>query len=342
MEIGMKISELTEVAKLQGEEFIPMQVGGENYKLKISHLLKEANEINISSINGMEYDLQGAITALDAYLVENMKKVGIKVTFVSSVHHKAETWMYQGGAFTTPASWSNQPSGGYQRVLAEKLGATFNEVSGYYERNGLTDITTDEMNNMVAAHLSTIMANSFAGYLSSKRSRTNLSTKSIEDYSRNFGDVDCRFLGNTNEDLEVFRCNPITVAENSFSGVFTNCRKLKKVECVFNISRCNSKIIPFTNDTNLTHFRLKNLRADIKLNTLSNADFDSLAFLIKEATPSNSITITVETSRYSLLKGTATAEEYQATGHAKKEWMKIDTDAVSKQISFADGGLAQV
>lgn len=40
------------------------------------------------------------------------------------------------------------PAGGYNRALFEAAGAVFNEESGYYELNGLTDITEEEMSTI--------------------------------------------------------------------------------------------------------------------------------------------------------------------------------------------------
>lgn len=52
-------------------------------------------------------------------------------------------------------------------------------------------------------------------------------------------------------------------------------------------------------------------------------------------TYSNITTVTVHSTPYSLLTGTATGDQYTATGHTKEEWMKIVTDGTAKGITFA-------
>lgn len=46
---------------------------------------------------------------------------------------------------------TNAPKGGYNRALFEAAGAVYNEETGFYELNGLTDITEDEMCNIYIA-----------------------------------------------------------------------------------------------------------------------------------------------------------------------------------------------
>lgn len=78
---------------------------------------------------------------------------------------------------------TNAPKGGYNRALFEAAGAVYNEETGFYELNGLTDITEEEMydiytyNNMLnIGDLIQLYCNPYT------KTRTNIPPKTAKDF----------------------------------------------------------------------------------------------------------------------------------------------------------------
>ena len=148
--INSKIESINKKNAEQDSEIAAIKAKDVAQDSKLTELDKEINEYNISAITGKQYaSLQDAIAELNTYLKDG-KAVGLKCTFVKTSTNKAETWMYQGGSFVNVESWSNEPPGGYMRALFEATkgtsnGVKYNENTGFYELNELTDITEYEM-----------------------------------------------------------------------------------------------------------------------------------------------------------------------------------------------------
>lgn len=66
-------------------------------------------------------------------------------------------------------------------------------------------------------------------------------------------------------------------------------------------------------------------------------DYISLRYIpdnVQGSSYDNITTITVDALPYSLLTGTATPEQYGATGHTQEEWAQIQTDSTAKGITY--------
>lgn len=193
---------------------------------------------------------------------------------------------------------------GTLRDLYISAGAVYNEQTGYYELNGLTDITEEEMR--------TIWQEDLSGWY--RKGRTNL-TRNIA-YKGNDGGYSggqkmsniCK--GNTN--LEVFNFGSDFYASYSFVA-FNGCTKLREVLPQY-------KIIPYTNSLGYNLFdncpALQEVRFDMQYVTYGKVLFSESPLLSKESVLSiittmgsvpkeNPFTITLHPTAYARLKDDA-------------------------------------
>lgn len=82
----------------------------------------------------------------------------------------------------------------------------------------------------------------------------------------------------------------------------------------------------------------KGIDITINLAGAPNIDYSSFRYIPDNTYGSEdyskTTTIQIDAAPYALLTGTATEEQYTATGHTKEEWMQIVTDSTAKGITF--------
>lgn len=79
------------------------------------------NELNVSTLyptsgegGTNKYTLSGAIAQVPA---EYRTNVGLKITFINNETTKPETWVYNGGTFTTSTNWTQGSGSGGNKIL---------------------------------------------------------------------------------------------------------------------------------------------------------------------------------------------------------------------------------
>lgn len=190
------------------------------------------------------------------------------------------------------------------RDLYISAGAKYNETSGYYELNGLTDITEEQMR--------TIWQEDLSGWY--RKGRTNL-TRNIAykgtdgGYS---GGQKMSNICNRNTNLEVFNFGSDFYASYSFVA-FLGCTKLREVLPQY-------KIVPYTESLGYNLFNgctaLQEVRFDMRYVTRGNVLFSESPLLSKESVLSiittmgsvpkeNPFTITLHPTAYARLKDDA-------------------------------------
>lgn len=235
----------------------------------------------------------------------------------------------------------NIAPGGYLRSLFESAGALYNEETGFYEMNGLTDITEEEIiatyrltyksNGRSTDVISFVNMNVNSGYYPI---RTNFPVNYIPNYG-----IKAFSLWFTSIEILNVSYRPYPIGESDIclwagSFDFYAASSLRKVIGIIKFTGTSwtivERVLP-----KLASIKFSGINKSVSLKGIQVMDYDSIKFAVDEATNTSSITITVYSTRYALLSGTATDEEYTATGHTKEEWMQIATDATAKQISFA-------
>lgn len=193
---------------------------------------------------------------------------------------------------------------GTLRDMYISAGAKYNEATGYYELNGLTDITEEEMR--------TIWQEDLSGWY--RKGRTNL-TRNIAYKGTDGGYSSGQKMSNIcngNTNLEVFNLGSDFYASYSFVA-FSGCTKLREVSP-------QNKIIPYTESLGYNSFNncpaLQEVRFNMQYVTRGRVLFSESPLLSKESVLSiittmgsvpkeNPFTITLHPTAYARLKDDA-------------------------------------
>lgn len=209
--------------------------------------------------------------------------------------------------------------------LFENAGAKFNDDTGYYEMNELTDLTEDDCIKMYAYYKPNAIMTSYSGMWQFLSIRTNFPIPNPDTpYDWISAYRECPNL----EIAKPSRQSPLLVG--NFNVALLNCNKLRKVLTI---------IACFNNRTNinfnlplLEYYKIRAIQANVILIS-PKINYESVRYWIDKAKNTSAITITVHPTTYGYLTGTI--EPTEQVGGTKEEWMQIVTDAAEKQISFA-------
>lgn len=119
------------------------------------------------------------------------------------------------------------------RALYVAAGAVYNEQTGFYELNGLTDITEEQMRNIYVYTSGAINQNDLTGKFSNLPIRTNLPFKA--NSGSYFGDANIGAMFVKNHTIEVINIGS-TVYPNRIGYAFAQCDKLRKILTVINLN----------------------------------------------------------------------------------------------------------
>ena len=200
--------------------------------------------------------------------------------------------------------YASKMNSGTLRDLYISAGAKYNEATGFYELNGLTDITEEQMR--------VIWQEDLSGWY--RKGRTNL-TRNITYKGTDGGYSDGQKMSticNGNANLEVFNLGSDFYASYSFAA-FSGCTKLREVSPQY-------KIIPYTESLGYNLFNncpaLQEVRFNMRYVTRGSVLFSESPLLSKESVLSiittmgsvpkeNPFTITLHPTAYARLKDDA-------------------------------------
>lgn len=232
---------------------------------------------------------------------------------------------------------NKKPAGGYNRSLFEAAGAVYNEETGFYELNGLTDITEEEMYNIYTYGKIPYLSN---GDLRSFGIYTTVRTTIPYDILRLNKSVLTANAFSHNENLEVL-CIDSTefYLSNDYAGINGICNGCINLTAVKGVINAQNMIntsglnILFQNCSKLQELKIRSIKVNVNIKYLQSINYESVKFMIDNATNTSAITITVHPTTYSYLTGTA--EPTEQVGGTTEEWQALVTTAAEKQISFA-------
>lgn len=134
LEEGKKISELQELTNIQGTEYLPVQAGGENKKLKLQAVINEYNVSKFHPAQGIDgsnrYTLETAIVLVPS----EYRTIGIKCAFVNE-DGQGESWEYMGGSWVVNSF--SQVGAGKITDIENRLNYFFSIPKEYFTENGL-------------------------------------------------------------------------------------------------------------------------------------------------------------------------------------------------------------
>lgn len=210
------------------------------------------------------------------------------------------------------------------RALYVAAGAVYNKQTGFYELNGLTDITEEQMRNIYVYTSGAINQNNLKGRFRNVPIRTNLPFKANSgDY---FGDANIGSMFATNHTIEVVYVGSI-IYTNYISYAFVQCDKLRKILTVIDLNNyeIGTQITTtFKGCILLEYVRIQKIKQSISFSDSPLLSLESLQYLITNAANTSAITVTVHADVYAKIQ-----DETQT------DWHALIASAQEKQITFA-------
>lgn len=223
------------------------------------------------------------------------------------------------------------------RPIYEACGAVWNEETGYYELNGLTDITEEEMLTIYAVFSDYKIEDINWKYAYTK-ARTNICPKYYTYASKSYPNFNGQRAFYYSA-IEVIKISDISIspdfgfALSQGGNMFDSCRKLKRIIGRLWVDKSNSLYAIFNNCPKLEDVQIYGLSLPISFSGSPLLNYASLDCLITNAANTAAITVTVHPTTYSYLAGTA--QPSADVGGTTEEWQALMTAAQAIQISFA-------
>lgn len=197
----------------------------------------------------------------------------------------------------------------------------YNTETGYFELNGLTDISCEEAIAIMAYYRPVEYGDTCEGMFSACKTRTLcpiVQTQSVS-FSRMFQNA------NNLEKVILVNYNALSrVTPTSMSWMFDGCSKLKSVEGILDLENTTSTNLAFRNCTALIDIKIINLKNAISFENSPLLSLETVRFLIDNAANTAPISISVHVDVYAKL-----------TDPGNVEWYELNRKAIEKQISFA-------
>lgn len=230
--------------------------------------------------------------------------------------------------------------------IYEYYGAVYNAESGYWELNGLTDLTEDDMWDIYLWTSNLINQPSLDNAFSGSPIRTTFLPPIKSTYRTYKAGQGCSLnqVCSNCTSLEVFGINKRPDGQIALSGInamhnaFSGCVKLRSIKPVLYLSVSSAYhatffTCAFLRCILLSDVRIRGLRQTVSFQDSPLLSYDSLNYLVTNAANTKAITVTVHPTTYSYLTGTAQPTE--EVGGTSEEWQALVTTAQGKQISFA-------
>lgn len=211
------------------------------------------------------------------------------------------------------------------RALYVAAGAVYNEQTGFYELNGLTDISETQMRVIYNSCCQNSNVGSLQERYSYSRMRTNLR------FGNNYG----AWIGGFNTQNMCYSCTSLEILAvssdqnflyiNNCSRMFLGCSKLKTIlgGIKFNSTISNYTLM-FSGCALLETIKCNGIAASISFIDSPLLSLESLQYLITNAANTSAITVTVHADVYAKIQ-----DETQT------EWHALIEQAQEKNITFA-------
>lgn len=191
------------------------------------------------------------------------------------------------------------PKGGYHRDLYEAAGAVYNEETGYYELNGLTNITEAQMAVIYNKTNNWLAQITKAGAFTQSQIRTNILNDSDYDFIGNVYNGNNAFQQSTIEILAIKSNETSVLTFENASATFLNCIKLKEITKPIKFNT-NTFYKTFDFCNMLVNCRIKALKGSVGFPNSSLLSKDSILYIIQNSEATSAITITLHPDAYSM------------------------------------------
>lgn len=195
--------------------------------------------------------------------------------------------------------------GGPCRQLYENAGAVYNEGTGFYELNGLTDITEEQMAEIYNYTLNMFMYTWKRSMFQGGKFRTNLVNR---DYNLAAGEgrtIDFSNAFAFNDKLEVFNYtsypgNNMYIRITKISYAFYGCKKLTEISQPFFINQGALTTEAFTNCVSLEKCFIRSLMASLSFKDSPKLSKESISYIVSNSAATSPITITLHADAYAM------------------------------------------
>lgn len=259
---------------------------------------------------------------IDSYFIfKGVKSIGI--SFIKSQIGNPNLLKFESFDSSDLTTVINTSQG--NRALYVAAGAKYNEQTGFYELNGLTDITEAQMRNIYVFTIGAMNLNDFTQRFNNLTIRTNIPVKTNSGGYYSKSTIGAAFALNTT--IETINLSLI-IYPDTISYAFDRCSKLKTIMTILDLR--NHKISTGVINTTfrgcllLENVKIMNLHQSIEIKDSPLISLESLQYLITNANNTSAITVTVHADVYAKIQ-----DETQADWHALIE------AATAKQITFA-------
>ena len=194
--------------------------------------------------------------------------------------------------------------------LFEAAGATFNESTGYFELNGLTDISYEEMQVIYGCTIGLIpninRDRALAGN-TTPTIRTTLPMRGVSSFASSI-----QYFAYGNNYLEQIVLNPMLYnsAQNNGTGAFQNCYCLKSIFGKLRLHSTTNDASIFLNCYSLENVSIEFLRGSLTLARSSPLSLASVVYMVENAANTSAITITLHATAYARCQADTTQYTY--------------------------------
>ncbi len=209
------------------------------------------------------------------------------------------------------------------RALYVAAGAVYNEQTGFYELNGLTDITEEQMRNIYVKTNPSISLNDKTACFTNLGIRTNL--RFVEQSGYKSEDIQAIFSGCNKLEVAFLAREDINFYGSRYSYAFRLCNSLKTIlgNIVFPSGQVGV-VDMFKGCNSLVTVKIRSLNTGISFSDSPLLSLESLQYLITNAANTSAITVTVHADVYAKIQ-----DETQA------DWHALVASAQEKNITFA-------
>lgn len=197
----------------------------------------------------------------------------------------------------------------------------YNTETGFYELNGLTDITYEqalaiyrvigcETSNVYRPNVRTVLFSGCAGM-------TITTWKRFENCYN----------------IEVVKHSDYVTYGNTAESMFDGCTKLRSILGIVNINNTTVYNYMFRRCVKLENFTFKRLNNNLTISDSPLITYNTLEYLIDNALGNKVTTVSVHPTTYAYLQGTTPPTEQ--IGGTTEQWQALVTAATNKKISFA-------
>lgn len=223
-----------------------------------------------------------------------------------------------------------------------RCGAVYNRSTGYWELNGLTDLTEEDMLNIFLWSSCLLnLPNDMSYIFLFAPLRTTLHAVTDHDWNlRTEGVVmtgmcmgsDIEVLSLTNPDGGSGGVLLVSDAGNAFS----NCSALVRIADCLDVDNRATNVFAsaFNGCSALREVRIRNLNSSADFSACPLITYDSLKFIVDNSSPSQNVTITVHSTTWTYMSDPG-ADIPEEIGGTFSQWRSMKSSAMGKRISFA-------